>query len=272
MITFKSSAQYGCSGQYIARITGRDSKFTFNREFIGRRGGKRNDETKAEVDEPGLYEVCSVHAKRGKESDYYVVVSTGQGDGLRCLSCDQSAAMKIAKELDGRTWDDTIEYVPGYDVTQKVITLIQDVINEWADKDQTECLTPNEVIRDTYSLPEGTQISRGALTELRQARLAAKQQELATAKIAGVPEATTWRFRTAKAAAKAMVVSTVDTATEACWAAIQALPATQAKEVLKALKLRVSPPAPKPEPTSPTSDGGIAVETPATDDTTSHPG
>ncbi len=60
MITLSASADFGKTGQYVARIVGRDSKFTFNREFIGRKFGKRNETSQADVDDPGLYECCDV--------------------------------------------------------------------------------------------------------------------------------------------------------------------------------------------------------------------
>lgn len=56
MISFRADAAYGYGGkQFIARVTGRHPKFTFAYEFIGRKGGKRNEDCEADVDEPGLY-------------------------------------------------------------------------------------------------------------------------------------------------------------------------------------------------------------------------
>lgn len=100
MIKLSASADYGRTGQYIARITGRNSKWTFEREFIGRKCGKRNKTTEVDVDEPGLYEVCDVTRKNGKVSRYHLVLLTPQG-GLALLRADKEDAMNLARDLDG---------------------------------------------------------------------------------------------------------------------------------------------------------------------------
>lgn len=59
-----AQSDYETAGkQFIARLTGRDSRMTFAREFIGRRSGKRNDITSARVDQPGLYQVRDTSRK-----------------------------------------------------------------------------------------------------------------------------------------------------------------------------------------------------------------
>lgn len=99
MITLSAHADYGHSGQYIARITGRHSKFTFEREFIGRKGGKRNESTYADVDEPGLYVAMDV-TRKGKSERFRVLITI---DGeLRAVRATKEEAMKIAKLLDAR--------------------------------------------------------------------------------------------------------------------------------------------------------------------------
>lgn len=115
MITFIAESKYGCTGQYVARITGRDSKFTFNREFTGRKEGKRGETTRAEVDQPGLYEVCDV-TKRGKDSSYFVMCDTviehGELAGKKTQAkkpIDKAEAMKLAKAMDeGRRFEDMV--------------------------------------------------------------------------------------------------------------------------------------------------------------------
>jgi len=97
MITLSANADFGHSGQYVARITGRDAKFTFRREFIGRKGGRRGDVTTADVDEPGLYECCNVERKAGKVSRFYILVEVA--DTLRRLTSDKEDAMVLAKRL-----------------------------------------------------------------------------------------------------------------------------------------------------------------------------
>lgn len=100
MITLSASARFGYGGkQYIAHITGRSSKFTFDREFIGRKYGKRNEGSEADVDEAGLYETCDIDKRGDKESTYYVIL--GEDDNLARYEISKDLAMKIAKRLDG---------------------------------------------------------------------------------------------------------------------------------------------------------------------------
>ena len=55
----------------------------------------------------------------------------------------------------------------------------------------------------------------------------------------------TYQLRTKSEAKAATAGQTVDSAIEGCWALMQALPEREAKKVLAALKLRVSPPKPQ---------------------------
>lgn len=98
MITLNASSDFNTAGkQYIARIKGRDSKFTFDREFIGKRSGKRNDFTSADVDDPGLYELRDT-TRKGTSDKYRLIVA--QGDELVVYRCSKEEAMKIARLLD----------------------------------------------------------------------------------------------------------------------------------------------------------------------------
>ncbi len=111
MITLNASADYGHTGQYVARITGRDSKFTFAREFIGRKHGKRGESSSADVDEPGLYELRDV-TRKGKIDRYRLVLA--HNDELVCLKSDKEDAMTIAKELDkGRAFEEIVRVTLG---------------------------------------------------------------------------------------------------------------------------------------------------------------
>lgn len=98
MITLKATADYGQAGQFIARITGRDSKFTFEREFLGRKSGKRNETTTVDIDTEGLYECCDIHRKRGKQSSFYLVCEVA-GTPIQYNS-DKEDAMAVAKAMD----------------------------------------------------------------------------------------------------------------------------------------------------------------------------
>jgi len=109
MITLTASAEFGHTGQYVARITGRDSKFTFAREFVGSKGGKRNEITTADIDEPGLYE-CRDVTRKGRNDRYRLIVR--RGDTLERLASDKADAMQIARALDeGRTIDQVVRLV-----------------------------------------------------------------------------------------------------------------------------------------------------------------
>lgn len=96
-IKFVANSDFGQSGQYVAKLTGRAPRFTFAREFIGRRSGKRNDVTTALVDEPCLVEVCDC-TRKGKRHSYSLVLEV-EGELLE-FGSDESDAMAIAKRLD----------------------------------------------------------------------------------------------------------------------------------------------------------------------------
>lgn len=98
-VNFKAESAYGFTGQYVARITGRDPKFTFKREFVGRKCGKRGDVTSYDTDEPGLYEECSV-TKRGKDSTYWLMLpDSRRPSGFMTETIDKADAMRIAKAI-----------------------------------------------------------------------------------------------------------------------------------------------------------------------------
>lgn len=163
MITLSASASFGNGGkQFIARITGRHPKYTFGYEFIGKKGGKRNEDCSADVDDPGLY-VCRDVNRKGNAEDRFRLVLPAVGDELKIVRIDKDTAMKIAKAMDtGRPF--------------------------------LECVDED-----------------GELVTPRQA-----EQKL--------------------------TAQTIDSAVEACWAALQGLPEALAKKALAGLKLRVSPP------------------------------
>lgn len=92
----------GAKNAYIARITGRDSKMTFAREFIGAE--------RADVDTPGLYETRDVDKKGHGETPEYWLLLPIDGDDVQCVETDKETAMKIAKALDaGRKFDTIVD-------------------------------------------------------------------------------------------------------------------------------------------------------------------
>ena len=125
MITLTAEGRYGYEGkQFIARIVGRDAKFTFSREFVGRRSGKRNGTTEADLDTPGLYEVCDVDSKGNKDSRYILLFESSDGvlvklrgtadnaDGID----GKDAAMTIAKRMDaGESFERIVAVSAGAD-------------------------------------------------------------------------------------------------------------------------------------------------------------
>lgn len=170
MITLTASADFGKSGQYIARITGRHSKFTFQREFIGRKGGKRNESTYADVDEPGLYELLDV-TRKGK-SERFRVLLTIDGE-LHSVRATKEEAMKLAKMIDAGAELEGIVRV-------------------------------TNLAEHAFEIISRTEQKKAEAAQTKEAAIAA------------------------------------------CWEALQALPERDAKKVLAALKLRVSPPKERP--------------------------
>ena len=182
MITLTAHENYnprfapsGAKKAYIARITGRDSKMTFAREFIGK--------TSADVDSVGLYATRSVDKKGRDEGEEYPMVYVLPNGTLEETYVTKEEAMTLAKALESRTFDS----------------------------------------------------------------------------IVSVNADGTWEFCTAKKAEQAAVAQTIDSATNACWAVLSALPEKEVKKVLAALKARVSPKLPPAvEPLSPETPVGIA--------------
>lgn len=93
MVTLTAEAAYGLTGQYVARLTGREPKFTFAREFLGRKEGKRYERTAAEVDIAGLYETCDI-TKSGKASRFWWLADGG------LVEVRRADAMTIARAMD----------------------------------------------------------------------------------------------------------------------------------------------------------------------------
>lgn len=89
---------FGKSNQYIARVTGRDESYTFQRSWLGRKTGKRHDRTEADVDSTGLYEICDISRNGTKEQSYVVIIHIGEY--LRKYSVSKEDAMKIGRALE----------------------------------------------------------------------------------------------------------------------------------------------------------------------------
>ena len=194
MITLTAdSNEYGNSKQYIARISGRDSKFTFRREFAGRKTGRRNDRTEAFVDEPGLFEICDIDKKGRKDLGYALIVR-------RTPDCPP-----LSETAD----PDFIRFDP---TTEQAVTLARRM-------------------DDGDDLAEIVEITRAE-------------------------DGYHFQIRSKSEAKKASAAASIDQAVEECWQILQAFPEREAKKVMAALKLRVSPPklAAVPEATAPMAE------------------
>lgn len=98
-ITLTATARYGYGGkQYIALLTGRDPKFTFKREFVGRKEGKRRETATYTTDQPGLYMTCDLDSKGRKDETYWLLEKVGRN--LEDHTCSLEKAMEIASWLD----------------------------------------------------------------------------------------------------------------------------------------------------------------------------
>lgn len=184
MITLKATSASGSKGQYIARITGRDPKFTFARVFVGRQDS-RGTTTQADIDEPGLYVLGEVDRKGGKDETFVVVVPrlglsldgvtnikpSRYDDSIVAKNISKDEAMKIAKALEAG------------DQIGDLVTL--SVVNG----------------RVEYDLP----------TKAERAKAAASQPK-----------------------------PSVDSAVEACWVILSALPQEEAEKAIQAIQARIS--------------------------------
>lgn len=174
-ITLTASAKFGYGGkQFIARITGRDPKFTFQREFLGRKEGKRGETTSVEVDEPGLYEIRDIDRKGNADESYCLIYEDGGDIGKVAL--DKSEAMALAKRLDAGSVDWAREALPHRIAVQK-----QWIVSSEAKNDPEGAVALQVDIGD---LKAGSTVTRGALIEERRKIVAELERELA-----GEPEA-----------------------------------------------------------------------------------
>lgn len=108
-VILNATAKYGFGGkQYIARITGRDAKFTFARDFVGTKTGKRREDAEYETDEPGLYVTCDIDRRGDKDETYYVVHEFPEF-GIASIRIDRTRAMGLAKRMDAGQLDWTAE-------------------------------------------------------------------------------------------------------------------------------------------------------------------
>ena len=143
-VTLTASAKYGYGGkQYIARITGRDSKFTFAREFVGSKSGKRREEAEYQTDEPGLYVTCDIDRKGSKDETYHVVEQ--DGGGVKSATCTREEAMRLAKLLDqGMAFAAACESIWPTLTPEQELAELKAIVAAYKDQPLTDTLTSGE--------------------------------------------------------------------------------------------------------------------------------
>lgn len=176
-ITLHASADYGFTGQYIAKLVGRAAKVQFNREFCGTKYGKRNECTSYTTDEPGLYETQNV-TRKGKTRKYWIVIEVN--GKLEEYQTDLDDALAIAKRLEG---GESLEEIilaeeDGYTIRTKA-----EAKKALAADNLEEAVKAIQGILET--LPEPLQ--RKALTELRKRLFPTRTEALGQVE-ASVPE------------------------------------------------------------------------------------
>lgn len=244
MITLSASSDYGLSGQYIARITGRNTKYTFEREFIGRKCGKRNEMTEADVDDPGLYECCDIGRKKGKESRFVLVLEVE--DELYKFTCDKSDAMTIAKELDsGRELD---EIVIGRLADQEAVEVKKelDYLNSliiiegypnWISLMETKATIRQKV----GDFDVGATVDQKELQPVVKSEIDRLNNKLKDLESQNRRPIRDYELISKKEAEKKQAAQTFQTALDSCWQILQSLPTKDAKKILSELKNKLNP-------------------------------
>lgn len=98
MITLRAESRHPKGGQYVAAVVGRHPRWTFERDFVGRKSGNRHETTEADLDAPGLYEICNIDPKGHKYQQYVLLLDFGRR--LTDIECAKQDAMRIARSLD----------------------------------------------------------------------------------------------------------------------------------------------------------------------------
>lgn len=257
-VTFVADAANGRSGQYIARITGRDQKYQFQREFVGRKGGRRNESSEHETDEPGLYECCDA-TKRGKDSRFYAAVEVG--GVLRAFRLDKAEALAVAKALDAGVAIGDIVVGHAADADAAAVArqtkALTDMVGWCQRMLSSYCEAQADAVvyvhrgflpdRDPPGVGLALQMPYAELRPLIDAKLPGLEAALAVAErvaadfaAAGKSAVAWYEIRTAKEVAGRRAAASVDEAVAACRAVLAALPLPLAKKVLATLKAELT--------------------------------
>lgn len=250
MITLSASASYGSGGkQYIARIVGRNSKMTFEREFVGSKRGKRGEHSEADLDTPGLYECRDIGRKGDKEDRYVLLIEVDVGADepeLLQFPCNKEDALKIGKAMDaGRKFPELVEaWVADPEcaaMVAKVIEVDRTIIAVGGPDWIGRAVKAGAAIPDDATPEQAAAILGAHQAPIKEERARVAKQ-LAEMLSAGKPCKSGWDHVTVRQARTAEVAQTIDTATEACWEVLQSLAEKEGKKVLTALRQRLSPP------------------------------
>jgi hypothetical protein len=244
MITLTAQADYGHSGQYIARLTGRDPKFTFQRTFIGHKGSKRNETSTVDVDEPGLYECCDISRKHGKEPRYVLVVDID--DDLVDLPSDKEDALKIARALESRPFADIvvghyahIDARTAYQHLQECRKLrVVEGSPDWIGRLNSE-VTLKCAVGDWTA---GSTLTLAKLQPALETEMARLEDLLANLEAQGKYPQTGYQILSAREAEQRQAAATIEEAVTQCRQILADLPAPTIKKVLAALKKQLLSP------------------------------
>lgn len=240
MISLSSYSDFGHQGQYVALITGRNTSYTFERTFVGRKTGKRNEISEAHVDEPGLYECCNV-GKKGKSSIFYLVLNFG--DTLDKLDIDRKDAMYIAKEMDkGRKLTDIVIGIPlneeAFDIHQNLKTLTFHKIWHPSQNQLNSSVTLN---CDIGPYKKGSKVLQSILQPMIDSEKERLENILSNLNDEGKYEDLRFEIISEKKAEMIQKAQTTESAIKECWEIIQPLPEKEAKKVLTTLRKMLSP-------------------------------
>jgi hypothetical protein len=218
-ITLSAYSDFGLTGQYIARLTGRAPRVDFSREFVGQKGGKRNESTSCETDEVGCYEIND-QTRKGRDRKYMLVVPwsgvNGDLDELRLLATDKEDCMAICKRLDaGERFGEIVE------ISTKPKT-----------KRDTE----------SYCIACGTAVSGSHCPDHPQAATGVRTIEVPVLAEDGTQKRTVvYSLRSRVEAKRAVAAATEETAVETVLAALAALPTSLQRRVLTTVRARLFP-------------------------------
>jgi hypothetical protein len=250
IVTLKAGAAYGQSGQYIARIIGRDSSRTFKREFVGRKTDQRSSQ--AEIDEVGLYEVCDIDKKGRKEQSYTLVVDVDGLGELDEFGSDREDAMAIAKAMDeGREFSQIVHCWYADDEAAELAAqrkTIKTAFRGYGDDVGTYLIKTAAGPWDA-----GTKVPAAEFEAAKDAEVAKLDARIAELEAQGRPAKHGYEILSKAAAKKQDASHTLAAAIDDCWKILQAMDERTAKKVLTELRKRVSPKA-AAEPEAPAAE------------------